>query len=1406
VANEPSKIFGNLNMNANDFVTPAKRSKAVPIIRPDTTQQHAEETEGKEDEEGRITQADGREKRARHGRDNGDQVPQFAVPSQPLGEASQNQGAKQAPETERAVVPEDKENLSPNMEQSQPQAKSPQPLSGSTLLREDSSFGPGTYTPKTGSVSDSVSDAKTPTEAEPQRGSKSVTPSIEEPPNPFTKKHASKGSLSATAKPFEYRPQFGSSFDFGLHVTKPSVPKNDDLDSSLVSPPRHVSRSPATTFRPSDDGSYQTAPEPRKSARYPESESIDYDYVQTFDEIDSVMKHLNEEGSDFGVERDDNSWDQSSPRRSMHNFQRLQPTTQLRSDAPSPSPRRIYAAAPGTLHASSTSITHDPFSDERAGMAYESPVHRLNNAEEIPVSDWDEGITSEGEDKIQTRSRFFDSHVDGLIGRLLQSRLGPLEKNLQMIQDSIATISQTGGRGRRSMSTNERLDSDADDEDDEAEVEFKYRNRSPRKDRKLEKIRAIVMEAVASQQSQHPAEPAAAAVQPPLDLSELHQALGDIKSSIASVPSQPPVDLSAFHEALGEIRTSIAAVPTHPQVDMSEFTRVLDEIKSSVTSAPSQSAVDLSEFYQALGDMKASIARSAAVTIQPDDIKEMVEDALKRQSTELVLQRDNQAAEESEGRIVELQSMIKEATSRMDAEIEARKALEAREVDTQRLLKVTEEELSLLRQSASEDDYKLRARDEECHDARAKIAALRDTEEDLRARIHFLANENEESKLKAVAFESSEEDLRKKLTGVTAENEALQFTLEEYRMSSDKWRAEIQQANVEKEEMKKAVDASRFQAEEATRIRESMRSKLEKLQKDMSIASGQVSAERTQWQKSDEEHMKRYEVLSSRIEAEGRTREKLERELERLEGQEREGMRLKVTLDQTEKANARLEDAINALKHQSDQHQRAAEKYEREFQEAREAGRVEVQRTRRLMEADVDVANNQVNMVRAEMEHEISRLRAEMDNIRMDADTAKARNELLLEEAADSKQQALDEASEARITALQEQNVAFERRVELLQKEHSRALEMAVEDKDRSESYLKERLSLSDSKLEHLHDKITHLEERVSVAQSAAQAAAQAAQSAKAPSQMASHYVNASGAPERISPQALRESIAVLQEQLQERESRIESLEQKLSEVDTEAPAKLNQRDTEIGWLRELLGVRIDDLSDLINALAQPAFNREAVRDAAIRIRTNLQMEQSEKERLMAGGQTFPSATIVNSLSNFASPKAVQIAAAFGNWRNKSKDASSASLSSASALASTSRTQTPTRNAPSRAPPAPTTQSFLSGLMTPPTSNLRRTPQALSAVHPQPYSRSNSSSSTFRGSDAGFPALGKQAVAGAEQRVPSTPPLLRKASYDQDAEDGRYSENGFYDDEDSTVDGNPGDARGFEGFGPGLHR
>ncbi|KAH7114300.1 hypothetical protein B0J11DRAFT_445369 [Dendryphion nanum] len=1455
-ANFTSKIFGDVNISASDIVKPAKRSKAVPIIRPDATRQKTpeeeDEPEDQEDEDGRITQADGREKRARRGRTDGDDVPKFALQpvltSQPLGEARQTQANRIQPEIERDVVPEDKENLSPNAERAESKSKSPEPQS----IQQGA---PIEVPPVTASEEEYLddSDSKTPIEVGSADEADAITPTVEDAPRAFIRHHSHQSSLSATAKPFEFRPQVGSNgLDFGIHITKPSVARSEDFDNSHISPPRHASRSPATTFRPSDDGSFKTAWEGRRRAPYPESESVDFDQADqaSFMDIDAVMKHMNEEGSDFGVEREQSGWEPNSRGVSVHDFERAEfaPNTNLRSDAPSPSPRRLYV--PRNLHASSTSVSQDPFDDERAGIAYESPVHRLNNAEEVPMSDWDEGLLSEGEDKIQTRSRFFDSHVDDLIGRLLQSRLDPLEQNLQIIQDSLSLMSQKSGRGRRSISTAERIDSDADDEDDEIGTDPHYRNRSPRRDRKLEKIRSIVREALEAHQPpvtslpvpvpepsvpaeqireivEHailshqppapapvetikhddirsivedvltahvpqPTEPAVAPVQP----DDIRAIVMDAFETHAPQPPAPipeqiwPDDIRAIvTEAITAqqqpetLRSIVSeALAAHKPVEPTPIPQIVqpDEIRAIVAEALAshqptraleapidipQPQVDLSEIYQVIGSLKASIAQTTSNHLKADDVRELLDDAFNRQSTQIAKREETEAIQEKDMRIAELEARLMNTTSQLDAEIETRKVLEEREISGARLLKVTEEELVLLREAASDDENKIRALTDECETARHSLASFHSSDDELRHKLAALLAEIDELKLQAVGLESSEEDLKKKLDVVTAENEALTSTLEEHRISSNKWRADIQQANEETEKMRMAIEQSRLQTEEATRVREAMRVKFDRLQQDMIVASGQAAAERAQWQKSDEAHMKKYEVLSARIEAEGRTRERLERELERLETQEREGMKLRITLEQAQKHNLRLEETIEQIKQESQEHKHAAERYEREFREAREAAHVEIRRTRVLMEADLDVANNQVNMVRAELESEVARARAELDNSRMDTDHLKAKHELDLEAASDAKKQAVHEAMERQQLALQEQQLAFERRLERVNQEHARALVIAREDKERAESFSKDRLSLADSRMEHLQDKVSLLEERLSIAKEAASAAAAAAQLSKSP---ASSSSQTAGGPEKISPQALRESIDVLQDQLQEREARIEELEHKLDESDNEAPAKLKERDTEITWLRELLGVRIDDLNDLINALAQPSFDRETVRDAAIRIRTNLQMEQQEKERLITGGQqSFPT---LSTLSNFASPKAVQLAAAFGNWR-KGRDHASSSLAGGSG--SNSRTQTPSRAAPASA------QSFLSGLMTPPTSNLRRTPDLPSSTSRPHNLRTNSASS--RGSNAGFPLLGKQPV-------PSTPPLLRKASYDQDAEDGRFSESGFYDDE-STVDG-----------------
>jgi len=241
----------------------------------------------------------------------------------------------------------------------------------------------------------------------------------------------------------------------------------------------------------------------------------------------------------------------------------------------------------------------------------------------------------------------------------------------------------------------------------------------------------------------------------------------------------------------------------------------------------------------------------------------------------------------------------------------------------------------------------------------------------------------------------------------------------------------------------------------------------------------------------------------------------------------------------------------------------------------------------------------------------------------------------------------------------------------------------------------------------------------------------------------------------------------------------------------------MKARDTEIGWLRELLGVRIDDLSDLVNVLTQPNFDRDAVRNAAIRIRASIQMEQQDKERQLSGSQTFPT---LASISSFASPKAAQLAAAIGSWRRGGSTPSGLSQSVPGIVSSTVSNGSSRTRTPSKPPPAP--QSFLTGLMTPPASNIRKTPS------PDPAIRSRSSSSRPLSSLSKESMLSRnheKMPIGHNVEPPATPPLLGRASYDQDAEE---STNGYYDDEESTIGGTPRaeGRRSFEplSFGPDM--
>jgi len=349
-----------------------------------------------------------------------------------------------------------------------------------------------------------------------------------------------------------------------------------------------------------------------------------------------------------------------------------------------------------------------------------------------------------------------------------------------------------------------------------------------------------------------------------------------------------------------------------------------------------------------------------------------------------------------------------------------------------------------------------------------------------------------------------------------------------------------------------------------------------------------------------------------------------------------------------------------------------------------------------------------------------------------------------------------------------------------------------------------ERLSISTSKCEHLQDRVAHLEEKLEIAREAALAAAKAAKSVPVATEPAlqpaapvqarpvSRHVEL---PEKISPQALRESIMVLQEQLQEREQRIEELEQLLGQVDPDATSKISKRDDEISWLRELLAVRHSDLQDIITALGRDEYDVHAVKDAAIRLKANLQMEEQERERAVNGGSAIKLPSVAASLREAATPRVAQavgpLAAAWGNWR-KSRDPSA--FGSLSGVLSPPAPGHGGDATPSKAGPASQT-GFLSGLLTPPASGMRQTPPSRQAQGGQPTAfsatgrrfASEQLDHRIRGPSMTSRQAERRSKPGTPPRrhsraQPVTPPITRSSAYDSDARAGDFDDTDFFDD------------------------
>lgn len=778
----------------------------------------------------------------------------------------------------------------------------------------------------------------------------------------------------------------------------------------------------------------------------------------------------------------------------------------------------------------------------------------------------------------------------------------------------------------------------------------------------------------------------------------------------------------------------------------------VDQIKSAVlealkdqSPARSQTAAEISELHSALADMKVSFARAASANLELDDIRAIVEDTMTRQSqaqSQALVTTSHEGEQLHKRELSELQGRLNETLAGALEEANQRRAIEEREAEARRQLRLAQEELQLLRDSARDDDSKSRAMEEEREDMLSRL----DRSEELRR---------------------TAED---KLEDSEAQNGALQATLEEYRMSSKKWREDIEEGKREREELENTLSMVRSQAEDNQDSTSSMRRRLEKLHSDMATASGQLASEKAMWKSKEEDYRARIESLESQRLVADRERTQVEDELRAVRITALEASEARHTLEHVRASNTSLDEIMRKLQGEVAEQQALAARYQRQFHDAQESGRAEVHRTRMSLETEVEAANHQVNLVRAELEAELVKVRSDLENVKMEADTANARHEHLLEQEETIRREALRKVNHSSSVALDEARHKYESSVQDLTAQHTRALQHAVEDKTRAESFLNERLALSDAKLQHFQDRVVHLEERLEVAKSAAQAAAQNAKGSK----LFSPPSFAAPVPEKVSPQALRESILVLQEQLQDRELRIERLQVQVEEEDA---AKLKERDAEIAWLRELLAVRNEELTDLVNTISRPNFDRAAVRDTAIRIRANLQMEQQEKDRFGRAPQNQVGSALA-SLTSLATPKAAQFSSAFNKWRSTME---SSALKTQQRAGPPRKSFTPSKTSAS-APPA----GYHAGLMTPPASNVRSSPMPEDTnslppprLHPRAGSNTSAHSSPKDVVDAPQP-VSRKASAASER--PSTP-LFREHSYDEDAEDSAITMQNFEDDD-----------------------
>lgn len=1295
-----ASIFGKVTIDPTTKVT-RRTSKALQIVRPASkdgdsgSESPAYSSLEEEDDGGRPVAPTERAKRARRASSDGDRSPVFAdsapfnhnhtrILSEIVDEGEGDEPlekTKEKPVDGWAYIPAEPDSLN---------FKPPSP-SGNASVEMSAVTSPYTFTNEDDAVrfsearprSNSGSEIETGTQEDEKQDSEPVSAALSSPLKQGASTDMSPPSSSALAQPFALQPkqipESGSQRDIippkpgkvtGLGASRWAVtpsptssppiahaaPVQSSDHDELPVKQEYESEQSNIKVSGSLDESIKSPASTKNQDRLEDSrigdtpefgleQSLEHtrpqadDSVPSFEEIDAVMKHL-DRNPELGIERD------ASPVHSTPLVD-MRLGTNLRSDAPSPSPRR-------------RSDQHSIHADAASSAAYGLGIgiHRLEAGKE-EISDWNDALSTDEEEKLESRAQFFDGRVNGMVDGILENRLGPLERTLQTIQHSIALMANRphGKSSRRSLSTDAK-ESDADDEDDyDAYEGFQsYRSRSPeakRDTRRASRIRAAVAEGLTA-----------------------------YRESIA--PQEPQADLSQILGELAQMR---------------------EELKQS-RAAPQQAAQQSS-----LQDLRATL-------------DEVIQNHPRLRGSRV--QQDHEPSESKYKIHVEgLNAMLKAEQERAEHETKLRKK--------------ADEEIELLKRALSE--------------AETEAAEHREASDAAQQSLGAFVKEKD-------AYRQLEEDLHL----LNRKNEELEMNLDEYRKYKVELQDDIDEEREKSIELKRLLHDFKDRFEERTDTCKVLRSRVEKLQEQISVAVRDLTSEQSQWRSRESELLTKMSIIENALDQAARQREKVEVDYNELGKQYKEdyndiakqykdALLYKDRFDNLKDELAKSHEMIAGLQNESRHHQDTSFRLQKELDHISNNKDAEVATAAAKLTAELEGARSQLESYRADSEARVARLQARLDSAELDLEEQKAKHDTVVAETAEMHTRAIQEATEKAEMSLETQQAAHQSHLSDLRDRHTRAMHNSSDDKHRLEYQFNEKLSMSEDKVRHLEGKLIDIEERLEITKSAARAAIEAATAkgvnlpTPASSVVASPPQRATSAslslvkgtelPEKIPVQSLRESILVLQDQLQQRELRIEKLEAELAQVDKEMPNKLKERDTEVTWLRELLAVRVDDIEDIIATVASPSFNREAVKDAAVRLKANIQMEQQIRERAAQGAGAITNFQMqlptISSLAAYAqSPRQalpLAAAAAWGNFR-KVRDIGGEKINE---YLTQNTLATPSKNSNGMGSPS----SLMSGIMTPPNTGVR-TPSVERDDRP-PSMRPLAAAAAARKAHSGFP-------------------------------------------------------------------